>query len=47
MPHFMMVLIPYISLLKLSWIIKCLFFEEYGAFKGVKGSKIKGQYGKQ
>ena len=26
-------LIPYINLLNLSWIIKCLFFEEYGAFK--------------
>ena len=33
MPNFMIVLIPYINLLKLSWIIKCLFFEEYGAFK--------------
>ena len=29
MPHFMIVLIPYINLLKFSWII----FEEYGAFK--------------
>ena len=26
MPHFMIVLIPYINLLNLSWIIKCLFF---------------------
>ena len=25
-PHFMIVLIPYIYLLNLSWIIKCLFF---------------------
>ena len=25
MPHFMIVLIPYINLLNLSWIIKCLF----------------------
>ena len=25
MPPFMLVLIPYINLLKLSWIIKCLF----------------------
>ena len=33
MPHFMVVLIPYINLLNLSWIIKCLFFEEYGALK--------------
>ena len=26
MPYFMIVLIPYINLSKLSWIIKCLFF---------------------
>ena len=25
MPHFMIVLIPYINLLNLSWIVKCLF----------------------
>ena len=25
MPHFMIVLIPYINLSKISWIIKCLF----------------------
>ena len=25
MPHFMIVLIPYINLLNLSWIKKCLF----------------------
>ena len=25
MPHFMIVLIPYINILNLSWIIKCLF----------------------
>ena len=25
MPHFMIVLIPYINLLNLSWIMKCLF----------------------
>ena len=25
MPHFMIVLIPYINLLNLSWVIKCLF----------------------
>ena len=25
MPHLMIVLIPYINLLNLSWIIKCLF----------------------
>ena len=35
MPHFMIVLIPFINLSNLSWIIKCLFFEEYGAFKGI------------
>ena len=33
MPHFTVILIPYINLLNLSWIIKCLFFEEYGTFK--------------
>ena len=32
MPHFMIVLIPYINLSNLSRIIKCLFFKEYGAF---------------
>ena len=25
-PHFMIVLIPYINLLNLSWLIECLFF---------------------
>ena len=34
-PHFMIVLIPCISLLNLSLRIKCLFFEEYGAFNTV------------
>ena len=29
MPHFMIVLIPYINLLNVSWNIKCLSFEEY------------------
>ena len=33
MPHFMIVLIPYINLLNFSWIIECLVFKEYGAFK--------------
>ena len=28
MPHFMIVLILYINLFNLSWIIKCLLFEE-------------------
>ena len=28
MPHFMIVLIPYINLLNLSWIIKCLFLRD-------------------
>ena len=32
----MIVLIPYINLLNLSWIIKCLFFEENSAFKRSK-----------
>ena len=31
-PYFMTVLTLYINLLNLSWIIKCLFFEEQGAF---------------
>ena len=44
MPHFIIVLIPYINLLNLSWIIKFIkpfldnkisgfFFQKYGAFK--------------
>ena len=32
MPHFMIVLIPYINLSNLSWIKKMSIFEEYGAF---------------
>ena len=32
MPHFMIILIPYINLLNLS-LIKMSVFEEYGAFK--------------
>ena len=36
MPHFMIILIPYINLLNLSWI-KMSIFEEYGAFKIVQG----------
>ena len=36
-PHLMIVLLPYINLLNLSWLIKCLFFEEYGAFKLMLG----------
>ena len=32
MSNFMIVLIPYINLSNLSWIIKCIFFEEYGVF---------------
>ena len=27
MPYFMIVLIPYISLLNISWILKCLFLK--------------------
>ena len=35
-PHFRIVLIPYINLLNLSWIIKCRSIsEEYGAFKSM------------
>ena len=33
--HFMIVLIPYIYLLNLSWIIKCLFLRN-GAFNSLK-----------
>ena len=33
MLDFMIVLIPYINLLNLSWIINFLFFEEYRAIK--------------
>ena len=43
MPHFMIVLITYISLLNLSWIIKCLFFEEYGALN-IKSVKYNGEH---
>ena len=32
MQHFMIVLLPNINLLNLSWIKNCLFFKEYGAF---------------
>ena len=28
MPHFMIILIPYINLLNLSWIMKCLFWSD-------------------
>ena len=35
MPHFMIVLLPYINLLNLSWI-KMSIFEEYEAFKGFR-----------
>ena len=35
MPHFMIIFIPYINLLNLSWIKKMSIFEEYGAFKFV------------
>ena len=31
MPHFMFVLIPYISKLNCSWIIKCLFLRNMAA----------------
>ena len=33
MPHFMIVLIPYINLLNLSWIIKCLFLSNMEPLK--------------
>ena len=32
LPHFMILFIPYINLLNLSWKIKCLFSEECRAF---------------
>ena len=35
-PNFMIILIPYINLLNLSWI-KMSIFEEYGAFKILSG----------
>ena len=44
MPHFMIVLIPYINLLNLSWINTnkkhVFFFEEYGAFKAIMMGKL-------
>ena len=40
MPHFMIVLIPYINLLNLSWIKKMSIFEEYGAFNSMVYSEI-------
>ena len=42
MPHFMITFIPFINLLNLSWIIKCLFFEEYEAL-GTKESTSETQ----
>ena len=33
MPHFMIVSIPYINLLNLSWIIKCLFLRNMESLK--------------
>ena len=33
MPHFMIVLIPYINLLNLSWIINCLFLRNMEPLK--------------
>ena len=33
MPQFMIIFIPYINLLNLSWIKKMSIFEEYGPFK--------------
>ena len=32
-PHFIIVLVPYISLLNLCWVIKMSISETYGAFK--------------
>ena len=32
MPHFMIVIIPYVNLLNLSWIIKCLFLRNMEPF---------------
>ena len=54
MPHFMIVLIPYINLLNFSWIIKCLFLRnmeplslrKIGFFRG-DTSRLKGIYSKR
>ena len=35
MPHFMIVLIPYINLLNLFWIIKCIFSRNMEPLKEV------------
>ena len=35
MPYFMIQLIPYINLLSLSWIIKCLFLRDMESLKGM------------
>ena len=37
----MIVLIPYIKLLNISWIKKMFIFEEYGAFKQTVYTQIK------
>ena len=39
MPHFMIVLIPYINLFNLSWIKKCLFLRTMEPLKYVIKSK--------
>ena len=36
MPHFMIILIPYINLLNLSWIIKCLFLRTVEPLNSLK-----------
>ena len=48
MPYLMIVLIPYINLLNLSWIIKCLFLRDmeplmghFLSFLGDQGSVVQ------
>ena len=49
MPHFMIVLIPYINLLNLSWIIKCLFLRNMEPlklqYKGCSGELPQDMFG--
>ena len=41
MLYFMIILIPCINLSNLSWIIECLFFEEYGALRAASEFSLR------
>ena len=42
MQHFMIVLVPYINLLNLSWIIKCLFLRNMEPLKSYYINSVLG-----